>query len=61
MSSMTREKRRMRRNLENPALWSQKFHKAMDKLDKVDYGDRHMETAWGFRRTPAPFHNGRKK
>lgn len=69
MSKYARDLRRVERNLNNPLLWSDKFHKAMDRVDKRIHGERHMiRTAdvgsnrkWSTITSPAPFHNGRKK
>lgn len=66
MSTRNRERRQMERNTRNPEMWSAKFNKAMDKVDKDVKADSHMPWNMFFRqahtwRKPAPFHNGRKR
>lgn len=58
---MSRQSRRFRRMIENRELLQSNFFRALDKIDRSRKTDRHMPWDLRFRkRTPAPFHNGRK-
>ena len=66
MSTRSRERRQIERNLANRPMWQAKLNKALDRYDKAFRGYRNMvtEDQWGYPLIaigrPALIHKGRK-